>query len=202
MPKRPIDRTAPTDGWRAARSASRSAISVPVRAARVDEVVLLVHRERRQRRRAGEGMAAIGEPARKWLVLERVGDRLADADRAELYVGARESLRHRDHVGHDAPVLDRKPLAGPAEPAHDLVGDHQDAVLVAERAHALHVAVGRNEDAVGAGHRLEDERGDRVRTFELDHLFEIAQSALGRCPTRARSRDTGRARGRSPASAA
>ena len=66
-----------------------------------------------------------------------------------------------------------EPLAGAAEARHHLVGDHQDAVLVAERAHALQVAVGRNEDAVGAGHRLEDERRDRLRPFELDDLLEV-----------------------------
>ena len=34
------------------------------------------------------------------------------------------------------------------KPAHHLVGDEQDAVAVADLAQALHVAVGRNQDAV------------------------------------------------------
>ena len=78
--------------------------------------------------------------------------------------------------------FDREPLAGAAEPGHHLVGDHQDAVLVAQRADALHVAVGRDQDAVGARHGLEDERRDRLRAFELDDLLEVAQRLLGRIP--------------------
>ena len=44
--------------------------------------------------------------------------------------------------------------------------------LVQSVPHALQIAVGRDEDAVGAGHGLENERGDRVRTLELDHFLE------------------------------
>ena len=53
-------------------------------------------------------------------------------------------------VGHDVPVVDREPPAGAAEAGHHLVGDQQDAVAVADLAHALEVAVGRDEDPVGA----------------------------------------------------
>ena len=70
-------------------------------------------------------------------------------------------------------MLDREPLPGAAEPGHDLVGNHQDAVLVAERADALHVAVRRHQDAVGAGDALEDEAGDGVRPLEDDHFLQV-----------------------------
>ena len=66
-------------------------------------------------------------------------------------------------VGHDLPVVDGEPLAGAPEAAHDLVADQQDAVPGAELAHALQVAVGRDEDAVGADHGLDDEGGDGLR---------------------------------------
>ena len=72
--------------------------------------------------------------------------------------------------------------AGAAEPAHHLVGNHEDAVLVAQCADALHVAVRRNEDPVGAGDRFENERRDRLRPLELDDFLEIAQRFLGRIP--------------------
>ena len=79
-------------------------------------------------------------------------------------------------------MIDREPLAGAAEAGHHLVADHQDAVLRAQLAHALHVAVGRHEDAVGAGDGLEDECRDRLRPFELDHFLEHRQRLLGRVP--------------------
>src|SRR6185369_16896237 len=88
---------------------------------------------------------------------------VAHPERAELDVGAREALGHRDEVGLDAPVVDGEPLPGPPEAGHDLVGDEQDAVPVADLAQALHVAVGRDEDPVGAHDGLDDDRGDRLR---------------------------------------
>ena len=42
----------------------------------------------------------------------------------------------------------------------------QDAVLVAELADAGEVAVGRDEDAVGADHGLEQDGRDRCRALE------------------------------------
>ena len=48
-------------------------------------------------------------------------------------------------------------------------------MLVAQRPHALHVAVRRHQHAVGAGDGLEDERRNRVRPLELDHFLEILQ---------------------------
>ncbi len=47
--------------------------------------------------------------------------------------------------------------------------------FVAEVADALEVAVRRDEDAVGAGHRLEEEGRDVLRPFELDDLFDIGE---------------------------
>ena len=49
--------------------------------------------------------------------------------------------------GRDVPVVDGEPLAGAAEAGHHLVGDVDDAVAVADLAHAGQVAVRRDEDA-------------------------------------------------------
>jgi hypothetical protein len=51
-------------------------------------------------------------------------------------------------------------VAGAAEAGDDLVEDQQDAVLVADLAQALQVALRRHQHAGGAGHRLDDHRGD------------------------------------------
>ena len=68
------------------------------------------------------------------------------------------------------------------KPAHHFVANHEDAVLVAELAHALEVAVRRHEHAVGARHRFENERGNGLRAFELDDLLERRQASIGRVP--------------------
>ncbi len=82
-------------------------------------------------------------------------------------------------VGDDFPVIDGEPLAGARRRAgHDFIGDHEDAVFVAEFAHALHIAIGRNEDAVGADHGFEDEGGEGVRAFELDGFFDHGEGSL------------------------
>ena len=141
----------------------------------LDESLVLVDLDGRQRGRAAERMAVVGETAVERLVPEVVGDAPTHAHRAERYVGTREALGHRDEIGHDVPVIHAEPPAGAAESRHDLVADQQDAVLVAQRAHALQVAVGRNEDAVGAADGLEDERRDVFRALELDDFLEIGQ---------------------------
>ena len=106
MPKRPIERTAPTDGWRAARSASRSRHQPAGLRARCSispssSMTAIVasaaaHAER---------VAVVGQPARKRRVREVIGDLPPHADGAELHVRARQPLGHRDDVGHDVPVI-------------------------------------------------------------------------------------------------
>ena len=65
--------------------------------------------------------------------LEQVG---AGDHRAERHA-RRDALGREQDVGLDAPVLDRPHLPGPAGARLDLVGDEQDAVVVADVAQAL-----------------------------------------------------------------
>ena len=134
--------------------------------------------DRRDRRRARERMAGIGEAARIGRARERSGDRSRDDHAAERHVTGVDALGERDEVGGDAPPVDREPLAAPAEAGHHLVGDHHDAVLVADRAHAREVTVGRDEDAVGADDRLEDDRRDVVRPFEHQDFAQVRERTL------------------------
>ena len=120
-------------------------------------------------------MAVVGEAAVEHLVLEVIGDLAADADGAKRDIRARQSLRHDEDVRHDLPVIDGEPLAGPAEPGHHFVADQQDAVLVAQRAHAFEIAIGRHVNAVGAGDRFHEEARDRLRPLEHDDFFELRQ---------------------------
>src|SRR2546427_12266207 len=102
-----------------------------------DHVVSLVGLDGAQRGGAGERMAVIGEPAIEDAVLEVLRDLRAYSNRAERDVTARQTLCHRDDVGHDIPMVDGKPLTGPAKSGHDLVANHQDAVPVAQIPHTL-----------------------------------------------------------------
>ena len=140
-----------------------------------DEVVLLVDVDDGQGRGAGERVAVVGEAGREGLVTPRVRDLAAHAQGAQLDVRRSQALGDGHEIGLDAPDVHGEPLAGAAEAAHDLIGDEHDAVLVADVAHALHVAVGRDEDAVGADDGLEDEAGDVLRPLVHDHFFELAQ---------------------------
>ena len=148
----------------------------PLRVA--DEVVVLDHLHRGDRRRHAERMRVVGQPAPEHVLVEVLGHVRREADGAERRVRGRQPLRRRDDVGHDVPVVHGEPLARAAPPAHHLVGDQHDAVARAQLAHALQVAVGRDQDAVRAGDRLDDERRDRVRPLQLDRLLEQSQCGL------------------------
>ena len=56
--------------------------------------------------------------------------------RADRLVAAAEALGDRQQVGHDAFLLAGVQRAGAAHAAHHLVEDQQDAVAVAQFAHA------------------------------------------------------------------
>ena len=152
----------------------------------LEDAVALEHLERRDARGAGERMARVREAALERDGVEVRGDPLRDHDAAERHVARVHALREGDEVGHDAEVVHREPLADAAEAHHDLVGDVDDAVPVAELAHALQVARRRHEHAVGADDRLEDDRGDRAGALERDDLLEVGERAL-RPPARAMS---------------
>jgi hypothetical protein len=76
-------------------------------------------------------------------------------------------------------VLDGEPLAAPAEAGHHLIGDHHDAVPVAQVAHAGQVARRRHQDAVGAHHRLEHDGGHRVGALDHQRVGQVLQGPLG-----------------------
>ena len=76
-------------------------------------------------------------------------------------------------------MVDREPGPRAPETAHDFVGDHQDSVAVQEIADTLQIAIGWDEDPVGAGHRLQDERRNGLRPLELDRLLQLGKGLLG-----------------------
>src|ERR1700692_2263880 len=101
-------------------------------------------------------MAVVSEPSVENFVLKMLRDVVTHADRAERKIAGSQSLGHGDHVGNNVPVIDGEPFASAPETGHHFVGNHQDAVLVAELAQAGEIAIGRNQNAVRASHWLEN----------------------------------------------
>ena len=77
-------------------------------------------------------------------------------------------FRAGDDVRSDAEALDGEHISDAPERGDRLVGNHQDVVFVADFAHPVQVARGWREAAAGILHRLDEDRGDAIGTFELD----------------------------------
>ena len=149
-----------------------------------DEVVLLVDRDGREGGRQADRVTAVGQAAVEHPVVELLGEAVAHRHRAERQVARGQALGHRHEVGGDVPVVHREPAARPAEARHDLVGDHQDPVPIADLADAGDVPVGRDEDAVRADDGLEEDRRDRVRAFVADHVLQALEALRHRAGLR------------------
>jgi hypothetical protein len=117
------------------------------------------------------------------VVLEMIGNLTSHANRAECYIRARESFRHRDQIRHNFPVVDREPFASAPETGHHFVGDQKNAVLVAKITQALQISVRRDENAVRACNWFDDQRSDRLSSFKLDHLFSTCKHFFRCVPT-------------------
>src|SRR3546814_13845260 len=67
-------------------------------------------------------------------------------------------------------MLEPEPLAEPAEAADHVVADQQDTVCAADRLDPGPIALGRDDHAAGALHRLADEGRDLLRA-DLEDLL-------------------------------
>src|SRR4029077_16763017 len=102
-----------------------------------------------------------------------VVDAFARDDAAHGHGTGGDALGEGDHVGRYAVTLGGEGVAEPAEAGDHLVEDQQNAVAVADRAQPFQIAFGRRQHAGGAGHRLDDDRGDGGSVVQRDDAFEI-----------------------------
>ena len=128
-------------------------------------------------------MPGISGTMGKKLFFEPVTDMFADNSSAQRQVTAGQSFGHRHDVGHHIPVIHGKPFAGPAESAHHLIGDHENAPLVAHLSEFGKILGWRHDNSVGAGHRLKNNPGHLPFTaFQFDdfiYIFDALQITLG-----------------------
>jgi hypothetical protein len=89
-----------------------------------------------------------------------------------------EALGAGEDVRQHVPFLGGEAGAQAPEAGDHLVEDEQDAVLVADLAQALEVALGRRQDARGARDRLHDHRRDGGGVVDVDD----AQQLVGQVP--------------------
>ncbi len=104
---------------------------------------------------------------------ERVVDVLAHEHCAHRDRTVGQRLRRGDHVRQHVEVLRAERRAEPAEARDDFVEDQQDAVLVADRAQPLQIALRRQQHAGRAGHRLDDHGRNRRCVVQRDQALQI-----------------------------
>ena len=134
-----------------------------------------------ERSGAGQRMAQVGMP-----VLEEAGalfegleHLLAHENGPDRREAAAEPLGDGHQVGRDAFLLAGMQRARAAHAAHHLVQDQQDAVAVADLAHALEVAFDRgNASGRRAPDRFGHEGHDGIRAELLDLVFEFLGQPL------------------------
>ncbi len=83
-----------------------------------------------------------------------------------------DALGDGHQVGDHAELLGGEAGAEAAEAGDDLVEDQQDAVLVADLAQPLEIALGRRQVAGRAGAGLDDDGGDVRRVMQADDALQ------------------------------
>ena len=121
--------------------------------------------------------------------VEGLEDAVGGDHRAHRGVGGGDALGGRDEVGLVVVLLGAEVGAEAAPGADHLVGDEDDAELVADLAHALEVALGRGEAAARVLHGLEDHAGDRLRPLQQDALVDRLGRVLDLGPVAVRVGD-------------
>src|SRR4030042_6860138 len=108
----------------------------------------------------GDRVGSVGETALVDGVVVGSSNFWAHGDCAEGCIGGSKAFRHGHQVGDNIPMIDGKPFAGTSETAHDLVGNHENLVFVAEGPHTGQVALRRNDNPVGTGDAFHQDCGD------------------------------------------
>ena len=142
------------------------------------QALFLVGVERAERCRAGDRVARIGVAVEQLDHVLRTGhegvvDFLLHEHRAHRDDAVGDALGGGDDVGRDAEIVRGERRAETAEAGDDLVEDQQNAVLGADLAQLLQIALRRDQHAGRAGHRLDDDRGDGRGVMQRDDALQL-----------------------------
>ena len=130
-------------------------------------------------RGAGGRMGRVGvaveefDPVAGRGIHDRVVDFVGNRDAAHRDGAIGDRLRHRDDVGLDVELLRREGRPHASEPCDDLVEHEKHAVLVADLAYFLKVALRRHQCSGRTGHRLDEYRGERCAAEILGDPLQI-----------------------------
>src|SRR5204863_8149369 len=143
------------------------------------QIIFFINGNRRECGGASQRVTVVSKSTVKNVLLKVIGNLASHAYGPELHVRARQTFRHRYQIWFNPPVIDREPLAGTTKTGHHFVGNQKNAVLIAKLAQPLHITVRWNQDAVGPNNRLDNDRGDSLRSFELEHFFRAREYVFG-----------------------
>ena len=135
----------------------------------LDQALLGDHVEHREAGRGGQRVGDVRGDVEEALVVTVLLDRARRDGRRERQAAA-ERLRDADEVGHHTVVLEAEHRPEAAEARLGLVHQEQHPALVEQLAHPAEVAVGRDDDAAGREHGLDDERAERADRLLVDEL--------------------------------
>ena len=143
----------------------------------LEQAFLLESLQRAQACGTGERMPRVGVAVEQLDAVgslhESVVDRIPHEHRAHGHRTVGEPLRRRAQIGQDAEALGSERLAEAAETGDDFVEDEQDAMLGADFAQALEIALRRDQHPGRSGDRLHDQRGDARGIVQLANALQI-----------------------------
>ena len=80
-------------------------------------------------------------------------------------------------------MIDREPFASATKTRHHFISNQHDAVLVAKIAQALHVSIWRNQYAVCADYRFDDDCCHGLWTLKFENFFSAREHVFRCIPT-------------------
>ena len=108
-------------------------------------------------------------------VHELVVDALAHQAAAHRHGARGDALGEGQDIRRDTEALRGEGMAQAPEAGDDLVENQQDAVLVADLAEPLEIALGRRQHAGRTGHRLDDDGGNGRSIVQRHHALEVVR---------------------------
>src|SRR3981081_1910410 len=128
-------------------------------------------------------MTIVSKSSIEYLVVKVLRDMSPHAYSAQRNITRGKSLRHTNQVRDNLPMIDRKPLTRATKARHHFVGDHQNPVLVAQFPQAFEISIRRHKNSICSDHRLQNERGNRMRALQLNYFLDHGQRSCRGLPS-------------------